>query len=166
MPNFYRPKKESDMTVPNKSSLWLYGKQLQLLCKTWIQIVLKKINTLGNHIMLRLHIALQKLKSWWITFKYTYISPKMESDSLPKTSFEALQNYFTTISDGLPGPFPWPHLCWNTCCSSSFPDGCCPHSLAVDPVWGCHICHPRHWGAGCLKKLLQWRMGRQHLCDH
>lgn len=31
----------------------------------------------------------------------------------------------------LQSPFPWPHLCWNTCYGSSFPGGCSPPSTCT-----------------------------------
>lgn len=51
---------------PNKSSVWLYGKGLQLLCKTYLQTVFKTVekdSVLGNPTILRLNTALQKPES-------------------------------------------------------------------------------------------------------
>lgn len=93
-------------SFPNKSSVWLYGKQLQLLCKTHIQVVFKIV--LKNQCPRQSHNA--KTTYWplktkiLVNYFYIYIS-KNWIRLVTKTPFEALHNYFTTISDGLPEPF-------------------------------------------------------------
>lgn len=95
---------------PNESTVWLYSKPLQLLCRIRIQTVFKIV--LKNQCPRQSHNAkttycpskTKILVNYFYRYIYLYSSPKTESDSLP-TPFEALHNYFMTISDGLPEPF-------------------------------------------------------------
>lgn len=67
---------------PNKSSVWLYGKQLQLSCKTHIQIVFKIV--LKKQCLRQSHNAkttycpskTKILVNFFYVYTHTYISPK------------------------------------------------------------------------------------------
>lgn len=95
--------------------------------------------------MLRLHIALQKLKSWWIIFIdiCIYIAlQRLNQTRYQRTPFEALHNYFMTISDGLPPAlFLGPISAEVPVAAALFQVAAFPHPLALDPIWGCQNCH-------------------------
>lgn len=153
--DFYRPNTEFDLTMINKSSVWVYDNYGFYANHIHRLSLKKKINILCNHIMLRLHNPLQKLKSWWATQIY-----KAKERMRLITNIHLLIHCIITLP---PSPIvsqaalPWPLLCCKTCCSSSLPAGCFPPStwarLSKAARFVPHL--SLQWGARCLKKLLQ-----------
>lgn len=142
----------------------MYGKQLQLLCKTHIQIafniVLKKQGPRQSHNMKKPKL----LVNYFYTSKSIYIYTHTSKDWIS----HLLRHCIIILSPPLlvsRSPFPWRISAEIPVAAGFFTGGCFPPSTCTSPYLRLPDLPSWHWGAECLKKLLQWWMHRELLCD-